>query len=475
MTPLWQFSACELAAAYRDRRSTPSEALQAVLARIDEVNPRINAIVTLDRSGAQAAAQASDRRMAAGKPLSLLDGVPVTIKDSILVGGMRATWGSRLYADYSPEDDEEPVGRLRAAGAIILGKTNVPEFTLHGTTDNALFGTTRNPWDLSLTPGGSSGGAVAAVASGCGAVALGTDGGGSIRRPAAHTGLVGFKPSRGAIPRANGFPAILHDFEVAGPIARTVGDIVIAMEILAGHTLDAIQIKRQQSSVRILYIPTFSDAPVDPAISNAVAQVASALERKGHQVERADDFKLAAPIAEVWPVISQTGLAWLLAKHPDKEAMIAPALADMARQGRTYTAADYLNALDIIKTVDRDFARLFERVDILLTPATAAMPWPAAKTHPETIAGQPVGPRGHAVFTPFANALGLPAISLPCPIGGQALPVGFQLCMAKGRDLALLDFARAYEQAVGWPARWPSVPIESAAGRDLGSVNVQKT
>ena len=236
MTPLWQFSAGELGAAYRDKRSTPSEALQAVLARIDEVNPQINAIVTLDRTGAQADAQASDRRMATGKLLSLLDGVPVTIKDSILVGGMRATWGSRLYAEHIPETDEEPVGRLRAAGAIILGKTNVPEFTLHGYTDNVLFGTTRNPWDLALTPGGSSGGAVAAVASGCGPVALGTDGGGSIRRPAAHTGLVGFKPSRGAVPRANGFPAILHDFEVAGPIARRVGDIVIAMEILAGHT-----------------------------------------------------------------------------------------------------------------------------------------------------------------------------------------------------------------------------------------------
>lgn len=453
MQALWQLSAGELASAYRDKRSIPSEALQAVLARIDEVNPRINAIVTLDRIGAQMAAEASNRRIATGKPLSLLDGVPVTVKDSILVGGQRATWGSQLYADYIPDVDEEPVARLRAAGAVILGKTNVPEFTLHGYTDNALFGTTRNPWDLSLTPGGSSGGAVAAVTSGLGPIALGTDGGGSIRRPAAHTGLVGFKPSRGAIPRADGFPAILHDFEVVGPIARHVDDIIIAMEILAGHALDATPSERPP--VRILYIPTFGGAPVDPAISNAVARVAAALERQGHSVERADNFNLAAPIADVWPVISQTGLAWLLARHPNPETKIAPILKEMADYGRAYGATDYLHALDVIEGVDREFARLFERVDILLTPTTAAMPWPANKTHPETIAGQPVGPRGHAVFTPFANALGLPAISLPCTVEAQSLPIGFQLCMAKGRDSALLDFARSYERSVGWPARWP--------------------
>lgn len=454
MQPLWQLSASELAATYRDKRSTPSEVLQAVLSRIEHVNPQINAIVTLDRTGAQTAAEASDRRMASGDPLSALDGVPVTIKDSILVGGMRSTWGSRLYADYVPEADEAPVARLRAAGAVILGKTNVPEFTLHGYTDNLLFGTTRNPWDLRLTPGGSSGGAVAAVASGCGPLALGTDGGGSIRRPAAHAGLVGFKPSRGAVPRANGFPAILHDFEVIGPIARNVDDIILTLEVISGSVPATIPVEPPLPS-RILYIPTFSDAPVDLVISNAVAEVAAALERHGHAVECADKFDLAAPIADVWPVISQTGLAWLLDRHPNKESVIAPVLADMVRNGRRYAATDFVNALDIVKQVDSEFVRLFERADILLTPTTAAMPWPASQTHPETIAGQPVGPRGHAVFTPFANALGLPAISLPCKTEGQTLPVGFQLCMAKGRDRDLLSFARWYERTIGWPTPWP--------------------
>lgn len=457
MQPLWQLSAGELGAAFRDGLSTPSEALRSVLARIDEVDPHINAIVTLDRTVAEKAAEASDRRWASGKPLGPLDGVPVTIKDSILVRGLRATWGSQLYADYIPEADEEPVARLRAAGAVILGKTNVPELTLHGYTNNALFGTTRNPWDLSLTPGGSSGGAVAAVASGCGPIALGTDGGGSIRRPAAHTGLVGFKPSRHTVPRANGFPVILHDFEVIGPIARHVGDIVLTMEVIAGRQPESRAADTIRRPARILFIPTFSGAPVDPVISQAVTDVAATLERQGHQVERVDDFKLAAPIAEVWPVISQTGIAWLLSQRPGSEAMIAPALADMALNGRAYTATDYLNALDVIKKVDQEFVRLFEHVDILLTPTTAAMPWPAAQTHPEAIAGEPVGPRGHAVFTPFANALGLPAISLPCAVDAQTLPIGFQLCMAKGWDRALLDFARDYERITARPASWPLI------------------
>ena len=231
---LWTLSATELARAYRDGTATPVDALAAILSRIDKVNPAVNAIVTLDRDGALMQARASTERLRAGASLGPLDGIPVTVKDSIFVQGLRATWGSRLYADHIPDFDEPPVDKLRAGGAVILGKTNVPEFTSQGYTDNALFGPTRNPYDLALTPGGSSGGAVAAVAPGMGPIAFGTDGGGSIRRPAAHTGLAGFKPSRGMVPRRHGFPAILHDLEVIGPIARNVDDLLLAMDVTGG-------------------------------------------------------------------------------------------------------------------------------------------------------------------------------------------------------------------------------------------------
>ena len=184
-------------------------------------------------AGARAAARASETRRHEGSARGPLDGVPLTVKDNINVRGLRTTWGSRLYADFIPTVDELPVARARAAGMVILGKTNVPEFTLSGYTDNLLFGATRNPWDVRLTPGGSSGGAVAAIAAGLGPLALGTDGGGSIRRPASHTGVVGLKPSRGRVARSDGLPQILLDFEVVGPMARTTRDVVLMMAVIA--------------------------------------------------------------------------------------------------------------------------------------------------------------------------------------------------------------------------------------------------
>ncbi len=390
--------------------------------------------------------------MEGGKPLSPLDGVPVTIKDNILVAGLRATWGSRLYGDYVPDEDELPVRRLRDAGAVILGKTNVPEFTVHGYTDNAVFGTTGNPWDPALTPGGSSGGAVAAVASGMGALALGTDGGGSIRRPAAHTGLIGFKPSRDTVKRGKGFPAILHDFEVIGPIARCVDDVIRSMEVIAGPVWARLEATARRP--RIAYAPSFGEAPVDPFIRGVVDQTVVQMRSLGVDIEFISPFDLADPLGAVWPIISQTGVAWLKSQHRDWEKLVSPAIAEMAASGEKYAAKDYLNALDTIAGMRRDFESLFERYDFLITPTTAAMPWPAAESHPATIDGQPVGPRGHPVFTPVANALGLPAISLPCVVEDGALPVGLQIVAAQNRDWALLAFAREYEGRL-FVHRWP--------------------
>jgi aspartyl-tRNA(Asn)/glutamyl-tRNA(Gln) amidotransferase subunit A len=472
MSDWWKASAAELARAYRERRASPVEVIEEFLRRCAELNPTINAVVTIDAVGARAAAQASERRWRAGSPLSGFDGVPVSVKDSLQVQGMRSTWGSRLYADFVPARDELPVARLRAAGAVIVGKTNVPEFTLQGYTDNPLYGVTRNPWNPALTPGGSSGGAVAAVAAGLGPLALATDGGGSTRRPASHTGLLGLKPSRGRVPRSDGFPAILLDFEVLGLIARTVGDLEDAMRVLSGaDPRDAASLAFARlpfappapRACRILYAARIGDSPVDPEVGASVAAAARTLASLGHRVEEAGEFDIPQAANDAWPVISQVGLAWLLAGHPDWRGGIGAALASMADTGAAMPATRYLGALDAARRTHERLRALFAQYDLLLTPTAAALPWPAAESHPPQIDGRAVGPRGHAIFTAFVNAAGCPALSVPCRPSSAGLPIGFQLIAPFGEDGLLCTIARQFEAAEPWAARWPPLCSLAAA------------
>ena len=462
---LWRLSAIELAAGFRALQFTPEMALQQVLARIARHNGLLNAVVTLDQSGARTAALASTLRYAAGKPLSGLDGVPLTIKDNIAVAAMRTTWGSRLFADHLPAIDELPVARLRAAGALILGKTNTPEFAMQGHTDNLLFGATRNPWNTALTPGGSSGGAVAAVAAGFGPLALGTDGGGSIRRPASHAGLVGFKPSRGRVPRSDGLPAIFLDYEVAGPIARTVDDAVLMLAaISAPDARDAqslsfahlpFRLPQALPRLRILHIPTFGDAPVDPRIAASVALAADHLRQLGHMVDTAERFDVADVVTAHWMRLSQAGLAQMLQQHPDWRERLTPAAITNAEAGLAMPATTLFELLSQVDAMRAALGRVFAEHDLLLTPAAAALPWPIGVSHPSHIDHRAVGPRGHAIFTGFANAAGLPAISLPCTPAPDGMPIGIQLVGRCGEDGMLCALAREYEGAHSWQMRWP--------------------
>jgi aspartyl-tRNA(Asn)/glutamyl-tRNA(Gln) amidotransferase subunit A len=458
----------ELLDGYRARAFTPVDALDAILDRVARVNPLINAIVTFDRHGAQAAARASAKRWQRGEALGRLDGVPLTVKDNIHVGGLRATWGSRLLADHVAAADELAVARARGQGAVIIGKTNCPEFTLQGYTDNLLFGPTRNPWNTALTPGGSSGGAVAAVASGLGPLALATDGGGSIRRPASHAGLVGLKPSIGRVARVGGFPAILHDMEVIGPIARTTADAALLLSAIGGpDPRDRVSLAFTDGRTdeaapppqRILYVPRFGDSPVDPEIGANVRAVASNLVQLGHHIEEGPaPFELAL-IDRIWSVIGPSGLAWFLRGHDGWRERVSAPLAQVAEQGAALSAADYADALDKVARLRAAMTEVFSTFDAILTPTAAALPWPAAATHPATIDGLPVGPRGHAVFTALANAAGIPAISIPCQPSRDGLPIGFQLIAGFGADARLLQVAAQYEQAHPWADRWP--PLES--------------
>jgi aspartyl-tRNA(Asn)/glutamyl-tRNA(Gln) amidotransferase subunit A len=467
-TPLWQWSATDLHRAYREGRTTPLAALQACLDRITEVNPKINALVR-QRDAVWQEAQDSTERFRTGQPWSALDGLPLSIKDNLCTVDMPTTWGCPALRNYQSGTDEWPVARARAAGALIVGKTNVPEFTLEGYTDNPLFGTTRNPWNLALTPGGSSGGAVASVAAGCTPLALGTDGGGSIRRPASHCGLVGFKPSIGSVARGNGLPSLLLDFEVVGPMARSVADARLLFEVLRGPvdgdraSLAAAAAASRAASqpltqaLRVLYVSTLNQAPVDPEIAAHCAVAAEQMTLLGHTVHT-DELPLNLDdINSAWSSVGQIGLAALFAQHPGWRQGVSAKYLAMADLGSAVSAPVLWTLLDRVERLRDDCTRLFKQWDVIAMPSAAALPWLATQAFPTEIAGQPVGPRGHAVFTGWVNAAGLPAISIPVAPSARGLPIGLQLIGPYGADDALFDLAQSIEVQNPWAHRWPAL------------------
>jgi len=453
---LWQLSATELAARYRHGSLLPSAVLTAVWDRLMAVNPAINAYATLDEAGARCAAALSDARFAAGTPRGAFDGIPLGIKDNITVGGMRCAWGSELWQDFVPDRDETPVARLRAQGAVVLGKTNVSEFTLgRGNTDTRLFGTTRNPWDLALTPGASTGGGAAGVAAGIGPVALGTDGGGSIRRPACHCGLLGLKPTTGRVARIDGLPPILHDAEVIGPLARSVDDIAMVLTAIQGrhdedrlsYPFDATDAEAAlPSGLSILYLPQVGDWPVDAPVAESCAVAARRMAALGHRVET-----VAAPFDVAlfdthWPVITAAGVAWLL-RGKAWRGRIGATYEEMAEMGAGLSAAQYQDALAAFRELHVQFARAFRRWDIIMTPTAGALPWPAEQF------GQP----HNRAFTGWVNAAGLPAINVPCDPSPEGLPIGAQFIAPFGQDWLLVALARQIEAAHPWAQRWPAL------------------
>ncbi|MGE5064048.1 MAG: amidase [Myxococcales bacterium] len=456
-------SAAELGGAFRDRQVSPVEVLDQVLRQCERVNGSTNAIVTLDEAGARRAAKASEKRFLAGEPLGPLDGVPLAIKDNLLCRGLRTTWGSSLYENFVPTWDELPVARVRAAGAVILGKTNVPPFTLQGYTSNALFGTTRNPWDLRLTPGGSSGGAVAAVACGVGPIGMGTDGGGSIRRPAGYTSLVGLKPSIGRVARGEGLPPILYDLEVIGFLARTIDDVSLLYSELSGsdprdrRSLAAACAQPARCTSKpqkqIYLVMRFGDAPLDPEIGDAVTETARRLETLGYRVEEGTAPFPIQTINDILETIFATGLARIV--ETNATAQVDPTLAALLVRGKSLSAAAYLAAVNSLWELRAQSDQVFGAHDFLMTPTAAAMPWPACEPYPRHIGGCEVGPRGHAIYTGFVNVLGLPAIALPAPRSPTALPIGFQLVGRFGDDERLIALAREYESVWPWKEAWP--------------------
>ncbi|MGA1080034.1 MAG: amidase [Steroidobacteraceae bacterium] len=451
--------ALALATAFREGKLSPVEVVESTLTRVRTLNPTLNAFVSLRQEAALEDARHSAARYAAGCPLSALDGVPLAVKDNLLTFDMPTTWGSVALKNHNPSHDELAVERARGAGLVIIGKTNVPEFTLEGFTANTLFGTTPNPWDLRLTPGGSSGGSVSAVASGMVPLALGTDGGGSIRRPAGYTGLVGLKPSIGAVPRVHTLPPLLLDFEVVGVLARDVEDASALFDVIAGpHPRDRASLglatppRGLSDRPRILYVPALGDAPVDPEIDRACREAVLRLAGDDHVLMEGPLPLDLTALNDQWSGFGEVGLATLFEAHPAWRQGAGPGYLAMADRGASRPASWLWAMLEHVASLRRAADLLFESIDLIITPSSAAMPWPTGQPFPGRIDGRSVGPRGHAVFTGWVNATGLPAVALPVSPSGDGLPIGIQCIGPMGCDRGLWRWAASAARrcSSGW-------------------------
>ena len=435
----------------------PGEVLACFQQRIAQVNPALNAVVGDTPLSLAADLAALRRRIAAGEALPLA-GVPVLVKDVIWVRDQRVTQGSLLFKDFVAPQDALAVTRLRQAGALILGMANSSEFACKGLTTNKVYGLTRHPLDASLTPGGSSGGCASAVAAGLAPLALGTDGGGSSRRPPAHVGVVGFKPSFGAIPDPIGFPHAFNGLQVIAPITRTVGDAALMFEVLAGadprdpHSVDFPDPgPRPAHSLRIAYSPKLGlDVPVDADVQACMEGAVESLQRAGWDVARHDPIWPAGANEDALMPLQHVGLAHLFADAWRRDpSRFDPDIARQIERGLAWSGAEVARAREAGWQIALTLAEFFTRFDLLVCPTTPCVAWRNDRLGPERIGGVAVEPRGHAVFTPFVNHAMAAAISIPCGTGREGLPVGLQLIAPRGHDRRLLNAAQAAERILG--------------------------
>lgn len=453
--------ALAVAEAVRAGRETAVSVAEAAIARIEAAADLI-AMVDFDPAPLRAEAAAVDARIAAGEDLPLA-GVPVAIKDTIWVAGRRVTQGSRLFADFVAPADAIAVERLRRAGAVIAGLSNTSEFACKGLTTNRVYGTTQHPLDPRLTPGGSSGGPSTAVAADLVPLALGTDAGGSSRRPPAHVGAVGFKPSFGAIPHAPGFACPVPGIEVLAPITRTVGDAAAMFAVLRGpdprdpDSLLSPTTAEVSASPRIAYTRRFGmDVPVEPAIEAGIERAIDVLRASGFEVvERDPPWPAGVDEATLMP-LQHAGLAALhgdaFRRDPD---LFDPDIAVQIERGLTLDAVTVTRARILAREVALALAGFFGEVDLIVGPTVPCLAWPADRLGPERIAGIAVPPRAHAAFTPLFNHAGVPALSLPVGRGEGGLPFGLQMVAARGADDFLLACAARAEALFARAGLWP--------------------
>ncbi|MBI3981763.1 MAG: amidase [Gemmatimonadetes bacterium] len=447
--------ASELRRLVATRELSPVEVVQACLERVERYNPAINAVVTLNPRALDDA-RVLERGIARGDEIGALCGVPVGIKDVTEVAGLRTTYGSPLYTDFVPAEDALVVRRLREAGAIILGKTNTPEFAAGGNTFNEVFGRTRNPWDLSRSAGGSTGGGAAALATGMIALAQGTDLGGSLRIPASFCGVVGLRPSVGLVP-THPSDYVWDTLQVTGPVARTAEDVALMLQAIAGPSAwaplaqptagrDFAAAARAQTraGLRLAYCPDVVGIGIDTDIEHGCRQAVLALESAGAHVEVISlDLAFGRKA-----FLALRGLWFVTQMYPrlDKLDRFGPNVAGNTRAGLATGVSDLGSAEQARGAIWHRLRDVFARFDHLLTPTMAVPPFPVEENYPRTVGGKQMETYVDWLAPTFVLSLtGLPVASVPCGLDSHGLPVGLQIVGRPMGEESVLGLAAAVQ------------------------------
>jgi aspartyl-tRNA(Asn)/glutamyl-tRNA(Gln) amidotransferase subunit A len=456
----------EVAARLRRRKLSPVELTQDALARIEELNPRLNAFITVTAERALRDAKVAEREIRQRKYRGALHGIPISLKDNIWTRGVRTTAGARILREFIPPADADVAARLWKAGAVLIGKTNLHEFAYGITTENPHYGAARNPWDRSRIAGGSSGGSAASLAVGIGFGSIGTDTGGSIRIPAALCGIAGLKPTFGRV-SCNGIVPLAVTLDHAGPLARNVADIAVLLDIIKqtdepeGHFHRALQrrakTKKVCAKLRLGWPRDYFFASVDGEVKRAVEKAAEQFEKMGARI-----IEISLPHAEDLTEAS-IHIALAEAREYHESQGYFPARAEdygedvrkLLEMGGAVRAVDYLKAQQVRERVREDFRAAFEQADAIIAPTTPIVA-PHLREQETRIGQQTESVRAALVrMNRPANFTGFPVISVPCGFTRGGLPIGMALHGPEWGEAKLLRIAHAYEQATVWHLRHP--------------------
>ena len=451
---------------------SPVEATQLYLDRIEAMDSQLNSYLTVTAEEALEAARAAEEQVARGGDLGPLHGVPIGIKDLQMTKGIRTTGGSLAYKDRVPDADSAVVERVLASGAIILGKTNTPEFGLLGANENLLGDDCRNPWNPERTSGASSGGAGAAVAAGLSSIATGGDGGGSIRIPASFCGIYGIKPSQGRVSSFSGVAAhpLANYTSQQGPMSRTVRDSAILLQVLAGHDPRDVNslrdaapdfvgaVDRGVDGLRVGYSADYGFAAVDPEVAAMCERAAQVFSDLGCDVEESD-LALESPFETWWTLFSTNAYASQGHLLADQSELLTWYARNAIEAGAKVSGVDYSRAVGERDRMMAQFAEQLERFDILLSPTMAVPAFPV-KQYPEEIAGRPAEPNPAFAFMPFThpiNVIGNAAATVPCGFSADGLPIGLHIVGRPRDEETVLAASAAFEQAQPWIQHRPQV------------------